>query len=644
MELNSKVLNISFEVQSKINSNKKRETYLSLVVSIYFEDDKPQFKSYLWRKAIPNFFDKRTMSKLTRQGLLQLPQRYPDEPNMWLKLFPNKQRLKTSVLISIPCEQRNAIIFWREMIKYITESTLPLSNELSTYKIPSLKTQLKNQFQRESIAIIQLPSTTLSLQPSSGKRAPPPIWTKFIHHLCRLFVKISSAASKILICLGLILARHDRKSRGMIISLAEGSGSILNLLMHIFPETDAIYNSLQKDTVELKLNVLNLIPPALTDDPCQLPKRLIGLKKLNLGESNIKTHEFQEKLKDLLDDTLTRGNRHITILTIDAENKDSSDNLDILCDYLPIFLTHSNDSSIFINKMFISSREQVERICGIINDLGLKCAIVKPYGSHPNNQEIYVVAYTNPHEPDISYKGFMSIILQNMVVHKNDLSCNQEFHTRLSFFNEHIQIAIKLISNYQGSKNCLWWPNSFSIYKIEEIDLRFFSTRHQMNLLMLYLSHDKNYSIYNEDDDEFLEKTFIEKERISALLISSMALSTCKNNEEIVRTLDSLSMIRVMIDSVPGKHHKFNIDYCPPNLENQSVIGVLDEQCKDLMRIISFWLEGSYDWEDVPKHGLWDEEKMEDVNVSQIWIKLGLRLKSLKLSQYNGFTLLRDNL
>ena len=103
-----------------------------------------------------------------------------------------------------------------------------------------------------------------------------------------------------------------------VITFAEGSGSILWLLMLLFPNSNLYYNTLIDDTADERFGPDQGFSPSVISD-----KRLKSFKvnkdvKFSEGETNITKIGFVKKFKAFFD------THRLDIMTIDAESKEGN--------------------------------------------------------------------------------------------------------------------------------------------------------------------------------------------------------------------------------------------------------------------------------------------------------------------------------
>lgn len=325
---------------------KNKDLFLQACAFTTFSSDLYSTQSYFWR-----IFFLKTLSELRQRnisryfGIRAIPINFSQQENHeWLRL--SKIKIKTGCLMRFDYIEDLTIMYWREYKgeygEYLTPNC-PIDRHIEMNNAsdgdqynPTIRPYSEDEPFLFSEKVIR-----------DFGRARSPLWTKYIHHVFRTVGKISSSASKFLYCLSLMgLTEIDENS--LIITLAEGSGGILHSLLHIYPKAQALFNTLQNDKVEIKQNFLNIMPPTIVGDPCNLENRIKFLEKLCLGETDITKEDFIIKFKEVLEYL----NKKIGIFSMDAELMTDMDNLDKMNIYLPIYEKYIQGRSIFINKMF----------------------------------------------------------------------------------------------------------------------------------------------------------------------------------------------------------------------------------------------------------------------------------------------------
>ncbi|APG78729.1 RNA-dependent RNA polymerase [Hubei rhabdo-like virus 7] len=216
-----------------------------------------------------------------------------------------------------------------------------------------------------------------------------PIHCKNIHHLCRNYFSVSSAMSKII---GLIntLDLH-LLNPNYVYSLCEGSGSILLLMSHLYPNSLLIFNTLNSDTIDIKHHPGLVEPTAVMAHSCSIEKRIVNVYKLTLGSSDVMTQEFVNKI-------LTNLNKFEgSILTMDPESPNGGSNIEFFEVYHQVYINYFDDKGFQLTKMFYEKYLDKTDIFDKLDNYITLYYIFKPPSSHPNNAEFYLVNSKNPH-------------------------------------------------------------------------------------------------------------------------------------------------------------------------------------------------------------------------------------------------------
>lgn len=169
---------------------------------------------------------------------------------------------------------------------------------------------------------------------------------KNIHHMVRPLGNISTSCNKILEVL--LYCNIDISNDYLnIYCLAEGSASILWLLMRLFPNSKGFYNTLIDSETDIRYSPIQTYPLAVVQDHKIDQDRLNYEFKLSSGETDITQVKFIEKF-------IKSINKYPPcIFTVDAENKYSDDNMKFVTLYLPILVRVKCKLIIF--KVFFNS-------------------------------------------------------------------------------------------------------------------------------------------------------------------------------------------------------------------------------------------------------------------------------------------------
>lgn len=550
-------------------------------------------------------------------------------------------------VVILPCDFKDSVTFWRDNCLDIPDQDLPL--EFSIQMEPGVSSVMKKPEQNAQSLSLQVfnreSSETSVLDTHIICEYKPPLWSKWIHHGERMVGRISTSASKFLHVLNLLNIKFPDTQPMRVVTLAEGSGSILNLLLHYFPSAYGVYNTLQKDSVEVKINFLNVYPPSLVGDQCRLKDRLIGLYELNIGETDITKQRFINKLTETLDNSVSAG--PVMIISIDAEEKQQISNCEKLSIYAPLASIYLDPSGYLINKMFIRGASDLQQIYNVLKENRMNAYVIKPYGSHIENNEIYLACHLNSSSPpNINYLGRTEILFRRLTPGNfGEESCVKSRHARLNYFSEVTRTSGIYLQNKPLKNFCLWWENWFTRYNVNEIGSWFFSFQHMYNLVCCLLSVDSNFQLYEKQSQRLLPSLYIKKSLISSLITLGLSIIQSKSQLEIVYILDTLSCVQLKPDIIPGKHATFRFSYVKPDQESESVIGVIGERMKDIMRALVTYLSNpDISQLKLPRYGIWDRHTKQEVFSSQTFSKLFRDIKNLKLNKLNGFLLYDESL
>nr|DBA44205.1 TPA_asm: RNA-dependent RNA polymerase [forcipomyiae 2 virus] len=213
---------------------------------------------------------------------------------------------------------------------------------------------------------------------------------KELSFIARPLGSISSSANKYvegLLYFGLVEKYQTRQ--GKIISLAEGSGGTLSTLLMIFKNCTGMYNTLIRSDIDIRDDPVNVIPPAALNFGLIGNNRIIKENSLIIGETNILTQSFSEKLKRELavGDTL--------ILTMDAESTVDTTNYEFVLSLMPLIMEYNVEVIIF--KLFINKRlrEDINNLLSSVNSGSYTWYFFKPLSSNPIGHEILLFVIRN---------------------------------------------------------------------------------------------------------------------------------------------------------------------------------------------------------------------------------------------------------
>lgn len=546
-----------------------------------FQDDELSRQSYFWRKFVGPQTLELTISKFKRAGILSIPLSVEGGTPVWVKKLPRGFTKNLSLTLEYP--ENMAIPMWREYKGEFNEYLTPYS------PLTSLILQKTNI--HRPLTCNDPTNVVMTLNPDSlvpcevtnsvieemGKEYSP-LWIRTAHHLTRQVGKISTAPSKIID----VLQLYDWISyteEGLIVTLAEGSGGILNLLMHLYPKGKSVYNTLQTDTVEVKENILNILPPSIIGDKCDLEERLIGVNETCLGETDITQLSFCNKLIRLLDECGVP----VLIWTMDAEFKTNHDHFDTLKLYLPVFARFINMNSLFIHRMFIDCPSQLDVIIREFRLSDLDCDIVKPTASHPHKGEVYVVGYSKRGQSTRSRICGEVQVLGWRLYRRSLKDLLSLYEYRVNYLLHGVKIARSQPRRTLSKNGCL---SDLSVnYLMSEITRSYLNRQHQKNLLAALLVIGNQTWLIDEETNSPYRYRYISKYVLASLLTLSVTLSFTRNVKEVVNALDTLSILRPHANIIPGKVVELSlIPISVVDQENESVIGVLGDSMKDFFR------------------------------------------------------------
>ncbi|ASA47413.1 RdRp [Culex mononega-like virus 2] len=213
-----------------------------------------------------------------------------------------------------------------------------------------------------------------------------------------------------------------------IVSVAEGSGGTLSLLMKLFPGTKGMYNTLMKPSISCREVVGDNLPPAMYD--AGIPEQdFCELDLLATGETDITTDHFFAKLKKSL------RNKKVLVFTMDAESPTHGNNLE----FLPILeaAIDGKPRIMLIKLFFLFNFEPY--LTDIMNHYpDYEWLLFKPISSNPTGPEVYLVIKHRSLSSS-SFKNMKTIwgrakqyIGRSMNISYTDVKCHFEMATRIS--------------------------------------------------------------------------------------------------------------------------------------------------------------------------------------------------------------------
>nr|DBA44338.1 TPA_asm: RdRp [Diachasmavirus michiganense] len=204
---------------------------------------------------------------------------------------------------------------------------------------------------------------------------------KDLHHIMRPHGIISTAINKIEEIL--LMLNINKQNFSNIYCLAEGSGSIIEGLGCIYPNSNLFYNTLMRPDIDMRTGADQDYPPCILTSKTVHLSRLRPEFNLSKGETDITKEEFLNKFDSAL---LVHP---ADIVTMDAESSRGGDNMIIILKHLPILTDRR--TKVFIYKDF--SRNDAVIDLSVFKEIYEDYAffLIKPSSSNLNNSEIYFV-------------------------------------------------------------------------------------------------------------------------------------------------------------------------------------------------------------------------------------------------------------
>ncbi|QBK47210.1 RdRP [Anopheles darlingi virus] len=205
----------------------------------------------------------------------------------------------------------------------------------------------------------------------------------FLAFMARPIMNLSSAASKYIEILCMLNVIDEFKSSDlMIICLAEGSGGTLDRLLDAFPSATGTYNTLLEPECDNRQVATDCAPPAAV-----VTSNTARCRNYNLssGETDITKAAFLEKLERCIRENIYKK----TLLTMDAESMNRSDNINHIENLVPLVDKYHIRLSII--KVFLSPNliNFLESFMSRFPDLDW--TLYKPISSNPISHEIFLL-------------------------------------------------------------------------------------------------------------------------------------------------------------------------------------------------------------------------------------------------------------
>ena len=215
------------------------------------------------------------------------------------------------------------------------------------------------------------------------------------------------------------------------VSLAEGAGSMLAFLLHIYPEAKALYNSLVTAEDIGPAGIGHFIPPEL-DCPCGVKERVKNFPYLEPYFGDLNRDETWDKLENQVD----KYDLKDLVVTMDMEFR--PDNTDVIWQYLYNFCKNVRPQWVMV-KLFVTEKlQEHQALFRAMAELFPMCEACKPSTSNPTSDEVYVVWGYGP-------GGFISsewrrlISWASRVLQLTDLITEKEYFLKIQSIDEWAQ-------------------------------------------------------------------------------------------------------------------------------------------------------------------------------------------------------------
>nr|AVK42865.1 RNA-dependent RNA polymerase [Soybean cyst nematode nyami-like virus]AVK42870.1 RNA-dependent RNA polymerase [Soybean cyst nematode nyami-like virus] len=204
-------------------------------------------------------------------------------------------------------------------------------------------------------------------------------------HLARPVGNISTSISKILDVLA-ACADISIAQVGLAVTLAEGAGSILSGLLHLYPTLFGFYNSLLPGT-DRGDDPCVYYPPTVMADQCGLCDRLFGIDEMRAGHRDLTQPETIDKIVD----AVKRQSFSVSVITMDAEVTDQSTYSQLMFSTLEIIRRLAQPLTVLVIKLFLLT-DEVNLLISVIRQSFGVMYLMKPPASDRDSTELYLVA------------------------------------------------------------------------------------------------------------------------------------------------------------------------------------------------------------------------------------------------------------
>ncbi|AEF56729.1 putative RNA dependent RNA polymerase [Socyvirus heteroderae] len=204
-------------------------------------------------------------------------------------------------------------------------------------------------------------------------------------HITRVVGNVSTSISKVLDILT-CAEPYQVTPYTVAVCVAEGAGSILSGLLHLYPTLLGYYNSLLPES-DRGDDPCVYYPPALIADPCNLTGRLMGADEMRAGYRDLTHPGTINKIVS----TVVEANWQLSFLTMDAEVTDSTVYRQLLLSTIELIYRVAGPTTVIIIKLFLSCPEAAILI-GVLSASCATTKLVKPPASDRESTEVYLLA------------------------------------------------------------------------------------------------------------------------------------------------------------------------------------------------------------------------------------------------------------
>ncbi len=212
-------------------------------------------------------------------------------------------------------------------------------------------------------------------------------------HIARSLMSTSTSCSKLYEILSLVQEEVDFQSSGVALTLAEGSGSMASLILHMFPNLCLIYNDLLPVDNFMDAHG-SFLPPAIALDPCQIQDRVLFPEVTTTGVRDLCNLDTIKKIIRCVDAIRDSPLGRVALITCDAELANEPIQYErLLWNLEYLWRAVGNCETLFVCKLYLFSTTVIQWISHM-SQYCMKMRFIKPNSSTRSSGELYI-AFSN---------------------------------------------------------------------------------------------------------------------------------------------------------------------------------------------------------------------------------------------------------